>query len=38
MMKKKIGILALFALLCVFGAKAQLTTSGIKPLDAISRN
>ena len=27
MMKKKIGILALFALLCVFGAKAQLTTS-----------
>ncbi|MBS1380607.1 OadG family transporter subunit [Parabacteroides sp.] len=27
MMKKKIVILALFALLCVFGAKAQLTTS-----------
>lgn len=27
MMKKKIGILALFTLLCVFGAKAQLTTS-----------
>lgn len=27
MMNKKIGILALFALLCVFGAKAQLTTS-----------
>ena len=27
MMKKKIWILALFALLCVFGAKAQLTTS-----------
>lgn len=27
MMKKKIRILALFALLCVFGAKAQLTTS-----------
>lgn len=27
MMKKKIGILALFALFCIFGAKAQLTTS-----------